>query len=456
VEEATSLAGRDVSAPGIRAPGSLPDSRLAEFWRRLFRNASWGFASTWVESGAIVMITTITARALGAADYGRVALAMAAVWMVKQFVDLRTWEGVTRYVTTFVEEGRPGLALATLKFAAIAESCVAVVSYGLAVAASGMVADRYLGAPELQGAIALYALTLLTSAFDAVARAVLRVFDRFRDLAVLTVIESLCGLGIMILVLAIHRSVKAVLMANLLADLVEAAMLGGLALRQVRQRLWPARADAGLSLLRPHLKPLLKFMGQTALRATLKMNRHLDTLVIGHFRSPAEVAYYRVARRLATALEDLSNPFYFAIFPELSRVWTKTRSEFPRVVARTAIATLKVALPGTVLMILLAPAVVRGLMGAVFEPAVTPFRFLLIGVGVAVATFWGTPTALSSGRPGLATAAVALGVLTNVALLLLLVPAYGATGAAIATIGGAVAYAGVVGVLLPSMLRQRP
>jgi O-antigen/teichoic acid export membrane protein len=95
-------------------------------------------------------------------------------------------------------------------------------------------------------------------------------------------------------------------------------------------------------------------------------------------------------------------------------------------------------------------------MGAVFEPAVTPFRFLLIGVGVAVATFWGTPTALSSGRPGLATAAVALGVLTNVALLLLLVPAYGATGAAIATIGGAVAYAGVVGVLLPSMLRQRP
>jgi O-antigen/teichoic acid export membrane protein len=450
------LTGRDGASPDVQGRGSRPDSMIRGFWRRLLRNASWGFASTWIESAAIVTTTAITARALGTDDYGRVALVTAAVWMVKQFVDLRTWEGVTRYVTMFVEEGRPGLALATLKFAVIAESCVAVVSYALAVAVSGIVASRYLRAPELQGAITLYALTLLTSAFDAVARAVLRVFDQFRDLAVQTVIGSLGGLGIMILALAIQRSVPAVLTANLVSDLAEAALLGGLALRQVQKRLWPARADAGLSLLRPHLRPLLKFMGQTALRATLKMNRHLDTLVIGHFRSPTEVAYYRAARRLATAFDDLSNPFYFAIFPELSRVWAKTRSEFPRVVMRTAITALRVALPGTVLLILLAPALVRGLMGSPFEPAVAPFRLLMIGVGVTTATFWGTPVALSSGRPGLATGAVALGVLTNITLLLLLVPAHGTTGAAIATIGGAVAYAGVVGMFLPSMLRQRP
>ena len=433
---------------------SRPDSIVGKFWRRLVRNARWGFAATWVESAATVVTTAITARALGADDYGRMALVTAAVWMVKQFVDLRTWEGVTRYMTTFLEEGRPGLALATLKFALIAESCVATASYGLAIAAAGIIAERYLGAADLRGAVVLYALTLVTSAFDAVARAVLRVFDRFRDLAVQTVIGSFCGLAILILGLAIQRSVQAVLMAHLLSDLVEAALLGGLALRQVRQRLWPARRDAGLSLLRPHLRLLLKFMGQTALRATLKMNRHLDALVIGHFQSPTEVAYYRVARRLATALEDLANPFYFAIFPELSRTWAKARSEFPRIVARTAITTLKVTLPGTALMVLLAPVLVRGLMGAAFGPAVAPFRLLVIGVGVAVATFWGTPAALSSGRPGLATGAVALGVLTNVTLLLLLVPAHGATGAAVASIGGAVAYAGVIGSLLPSVLKR--
>src|SRR6185295_16764566 len=104
---------------------------------------------------------------------------------------------------------------------------------------------------------------------------------------------------------------------------------------------------------------------------------------------------------------------------------------------RTAITALRVALPGTALLILLAPALVRGLMGAPFEPAVAPFRLLMIGVGVTTATFWATPVALSSGRPGLATGAVALGVLTNITLLLLLVPAHGTMGAAIAAIGGA-------------------
>ena len=34
--------------------------------------------------------------------------------------------------------------------------------------------------------------------------------------------------------------------------------------------------------------------------------------------------------------EDLSNPVYYAIVPELARVWAKTRSEFPQIVTRTA------------------------------------------------------------------------------------------------------------------------
>jgi O-antigen/teichoic acid export membrane protein len=162
-----------------------------------------------------------------------------------------------------------------------------------------------------------------------------------------------------------------------------------------------------------------------------------------------------VARRLATAVEDLSNPFYYAIFPELSRAWAGARSQFPRIVARTAATSVKIAVPATAVIVLLAPAIVRGLMGMTYDPAIMPFRMLTLGVGVAVATFWGTPAALSSGHPGLATGAVALGVLVNVALLLVLTPPYGATGAAVSSIGGAVAYAGVIGVFLPAMLRRR-
>jgi hypothetical protein len=60
--------------------------------------------------------------------------------------------------------------------------------------------------------------------------------------------------------------------------------------------------------------------------------------------------------------------------------------------------------------------------GAQARPAaVGLFRVILVGMGLAVATFWGTPAALGSGRPGMATSAVASGVLVNVGLLLLLI-----------------------------------
>ena len=424
------------------------------FSRRLVGNASWGLASIWVEFVVGLATTTMAARALGAADYGRVALVTAAVGLVREFVDVRTWEGVTRYLATFLQEGRRGLALATIKVALVVESIAAIAGCALAVVTARLLAERLLEAPELRSLVALYALILLTSAFDALARAVLRVFNRFQDLAVQSVVQSLGSLVILGLLLAIERSVRAVLIAHLLWDVVEAALLGVLAVRQIRWHLWSARAEARLSGLGPHLAPLLKFMGHTALRATLKMNRHLDILALGYFQSPAAVGQYRVARRLATALEDLSNPFYFAIFPELARTWAVARTEFARIIRRTATKAAKVTLPVTLLVIAVAPALVGGLVGPGFEPSVTPLRLLMIGGGLTVATFWGTPAALGSGHPGIATAAVAFGVLADGALLLLLVPAHGASGAAVAAIGGAVAYGITIAVLLPPAMRR--
>jgi O-antigen/teichoic acid export membrane protein len=49
------------------------------FFRRLVRNAGWGLGFVWVDFLVGLATTTITARALGASDFGRVALVTAAV-----------------------------------------------------------------------------------------------------------------------------------------------------------------------------------------------------------------------------------------------------------------------------------------------------------------------------------------------------------------------------------------
>jgi O-antigen/teichoic acid export membrane protein len=425
------------------------------FLRRLARNSSWGVAAMAVELAATLVETTLVAPVLGPADYGRVALVVASIVSIKQLVDVRAWEAVTRYVAAFLEKREPALALATLKLALLADAVVALVAFGVTVAAAGLLSGRVLGQPQLHGPIAWYAITLLLTMLNGTAEAVLRVFDRFRDLALRSIAQAIWHLGLVVAVLSLGGRIHGLVLAYLLSDGAGAVLLAVLAGRQVRRRLWTARAEARLAILRPYFKEMLWFTGQTALRATLKLNRQLDILVLGYFRPPAEVGYYRVARRLGASVQELTDPVYFAIFPDFARAWAHTRRRFTAVVARTAAVAAVGAMPGVLLGVWLAPQLIRWWVGPEYAPAVGPFRIIMVGMGLAVATFWGTPAALASGRAGVATAAVASGVLVNVALLAL-VPGQGPTGAAIALLGGYAAYTVAIIVWLARTVMRDP
>jgi O-antigen/teichoic acid export membrane protein len=159
---------------------------------------------------------------------------------------------------------------------------------------------------------------------------------------------------------------------------------------------------------------------------------------------------------VGASVQQLTDPVYFAILPDFARAWAGTRRQFASLVVRTAAVATVGAMPGVLIAVLLAPQLIRVWVGAEYAPAVVPFRIIMVGMGLAVATFWGTPAALGSGRPGIATGAVACGVLVNVALLAL-VPEHGATGAAIALLGGYAAYSVAIGLLLArTVLREPP
>ena len=201
---------------------------------------------------------------------------------------------------------------------------------------------------------------------------------------------------------------------------------------------------------------MLAFVGHSAARATLKVvTRRLDLLLLGHFRSPAEVGAYGASLRLAQVLEEISDPLYFAAFPQLARAWVEARAEFFRLLRLMAAGPRR---PhgdrrrrgrgrG-------APCIVSLALGPDYAPATEPFRLLLIATGVAVATLWATPGMLGSGHPAAATAAATAGALSLAALLVGLVPAWGTTGAAWARVGGAAGYLLVVLVWLARMVRQ--
>src|SRR5262245_52326301 len=228
--------------------------------RRLLRNSGWLLASDAAVLAADLLVTVLVARALGVADFGRLGLVWTVVGTASLLVDVRAWEATTRYLSEFSARGQPGLALATLKLVVLVEAAVAIGSFGLAWAASGPVA-AWLGDTSLGPLIVLGALTLVATAFDRAARAVLRVFDRFRALGFCRTLWALGRLGLVVGALSMEARVRGVLLAHVAADAGAAAILLAVAGREVRARLGAARASAGLGETRPYWREMLAFVG---------------------------------------------------------------------------------------------------------------------------------------------------------------------------------------------------
>jgi O-antigen/teichoic acid export membrane protein len=421
--------------------------------RQLLRNAGWLLLSDGTVLVAGLLGTLVAARALGAQEFGRITLVWSVVGVAHLLVDVRAWEAVTRYLSEFTSRQQPALALATLKLALLAEGAVALLGFGLIWLASGWVSTRLFKDPSLQPLILLGAVTLVVSAFDRTARAVLRVFDRFGALGLCSAIEAVLSLLLVIVAVAVGGRAKGVLVAHLAAAVAGAILLLAVAAREVRARLWAARASARLSAVNRYLHEMLAFVGHSAVRASLKvLTRRFDLILLGAFRSPAEVGTYGAALRLAQVMEEISDPLYFAAFPQLARAWVEARDEFFRLLR--AMATGLAVLTSAVVAVgaVAAPSIVAHTLGPTYAAAAEPFRLLLFATGVAVATLWATPAMLGSGHPAAATTAATAGAAVLVVLLVALVPTWGIEGAAWARVGGALGYLAVV---LPWLVRAK-
>jgi len=104
----------------------------------------------------------------------------------------------------------------------------------------------------------------------------------------------------------------------------------------------------------------------------------LNAVILGLFASPAQVGYFASAEKISRAMFGLLNPIREALYPRLSRL----AHESPMRAARLARVWVAVMAVGgallSVMVFLLAPLLVRLLMGHAFSPAVKVLRILAV------------------------------------------------------------------------------
>lgn len=165
-----------------------------------------------------------------------------------------------------------------------------------------------------------------------------------------------------------------------------------------------------------------------------KINRYADVLLLGLLAATVDVGVYRVAAQGAMLVSLGLVALNIVIAPYAVRLHTEqAQRQLQKLVQRTSLAALIVAVPATLFFFVLGEWLLITLFGDEFRSAYWPM--LILSGGQLVNAWFGPPglllTMTGYEREVARTAAVTAGV--NIVLNILLIPPLDATGAAIAT-----------------------
>lgn len=339
---------------------------------------------------------------------------------------------VVRHVAEALAAGRTGAARGIYRFAIATTAGLAIA---LGSTAALLAALGWLGAtPGRVTAVALTAALLLPSVLLTVQAGLLQALKRVVAAELLTntirPVLMLLGLGGLWLATRTTLSSAVVLGAYLLTAWL---LVGALAVHAHRSLPSAWRISPPIDQRRVALHTAGGFM---LVMVAAALNERVDMLLLGATGSPTDIGTYAVATRFAQAIIVAVNAVSAVMAPhfveQLADVREGRTVAAQRLLTKTARTTLLLCLLALAFFALLGPWL-AALFGSHYGRAYLPL--VLLACGQAGAALFG-PASLAAtlgGSPRIAVASLLGGIAANAVLNLLLVPRFGAVGAALAT-----------------------
>ncbi len=288
---------------------------------RTKRNLAWLFSSQ-ISIAAIGLITlAVTARALGAANLGVLALAEAVILIVDRLIHFEPWQAVIKFGTEALENKDVDRFRRLVKFSAVMD-VLGGVAAGLTVIALAPFVAPLVGLPENSGTAYLAFLALgLVVALRPTAVAVLRIHDRFDILAATDVGISFVRLVMCLVALAMGAGIWAFLTVLLVQRLLNGIVPFVLAMRELRTHGHNGFLSQPLKSVFEENQGLLAFIWNSNVSVILRQaTQRLDTLVLGAMLDLTSVGFYQIGKRIMSNTVKLSGTVRQVLFPEMARL----------------------------------------------------------------------------------------------------------------------------------------
>jgi O-antigen/teichoic acid export membrane protein len=403
---------------------------------RIVRDSSVLLVASYASMGLSVVTSVILARMLGPDGYGLVVLAMTVVSTVTQFMDIRTGEGLIKFVGSALARDERDEALTFFTVGLTADFLLMLATFALAAVAAPIATQVYPESESLRALVVIYIFTIPFSTLQGSFSSMLNVFKRFNLLAAAQISLGLIQLAVLTALVA--RGAAAVMWGYVIVSAVSFVVYAALGVVLLARNVGLGRVPLRGGAYRAAWRQFLPFAFQTSVTQSIKaLAVNADMLILGALRPPAQVAYYRIATSAASLITMPTSPASTVLYPEMTEAFARDQIDrVRRLVGRYMIATLGIASAFVVFYVFTAEWLVRLLYAGDYADAADFIARLIVivGVGVAVESVfrWVRPATLARGKPGLTTFYSTAAIVFRVAVLVVLIYTSGALGAALA------------------------
>lgn len=376
------------------------------------------FAGAVVDRAVRFVLAWLLARALGPESYGTLAIALAALGLASALAPLGTDVAVV-YLCAQAGEDRAA-------WHGVVRTSVQIATAGGLAVAAGLAAWGVIVGGELGRCLLVAGAAALPWSWLLLGVGVLRARGALAAQAVsFQVVLPVVSLGLSATAAGLGLLTPSAMMAATGAAGVVAAGVAALQVSQLEGigvvvRPTPWRTVLAVSLPQAVETTLFRLLGWT------------DVLLLGLLASRAEVGQYKVAFSLAAACQLPMGALTTALNPGLARLLAHGEPAEVQALVWAALRGMALGVAPVGLGLVLFAAPLLGLFGESYRAGVVP---LCVLVAAQLASALAIPVLRllpMSGRFGLNVAEHAVAVALNATAMVLLVPRYGALGAAAA------------------------
>ena len=380
------------------------------------------FARQFLSGVLQIIIMILVARIMGAADVGALQLALLLPLTLSQILNL----GLSSASVYLVASEQYSLQQAWESSRnTLASIAILGTAGGLLFATSGLSASVFPGVPNsaLCAALFIFPFSLMTN----LAFGMLQSIQQFRSMNLGILFQPILALS----AIALLWGTGNLDLTNLIDALVWSHVLTFL---------------LSIGLLTPHCRVLKNSSWETgylsvALRYGIKahfsniltfLNYRLDLLLVNLFAGTAAAGLYAVAVRLAEQIWIFSEAVATVVYPKLASLRTVETAKGALLSMMTRIVLWSSACVAGIIALLSDP-LIDLLFGSQFVGAATPLLLLLPGAVLMSGARVLAHDVAARGMVGINLAYAAAALVVNVSGNLLLIPALGMAGAAVAT-----------------------